>query len=237
VRASATIAQRELADLFAGRLGWAASSAVAAVCGFLFFPRLVAGRVATVAPLLEMLPLVLILVASGLGMWLVARDRASGALVFVRACPVSEAEIAIGKYAGGLAALAVILAGTTPIAIIVAALGDLDPGPVAAGYASALLLGAAYLGIALFAACVASEPLSALLLSLAACLLWSAPGLLFSPSTDAVLGRALELASPIAHHQRMVRGIVELRGVVYLVTVAAAGVAGAITVLELRRRR
>ena len=236
MRASATIARRELGDLFAGRLGWAAMSTVAAVCGFLFFPRLVEARVATAAPLLQMLPLILILVSSGLAMWLVARDRASGALAFMRACPVSEAEIAIGKYAAGLTSLALTLAATAPIAFIVGALGDLDVGPVVTGYAGAFLLGSAYLGIALAAACIAREPLSALLLSLGACLLWSAPGLLFSPS-DAAFGRVLELASPVLHHERMTRGIVELRAVVYLMTVAGAGLAGAITALELRRRR
>lgn len=236
MRASAAIARRELADLFLGRLGWAATSAVAAVCAFLFFPRLAAARVATAAPLLDMLPLVLLLVASALGMWLIARDRTSGALTLIRACPVSEAEIALGKYAGGLAAIAVILVGTVPIAIVAGAIGDLDPGPVAGGYAGALLLGAAYLAIALFAACVAAEPLAALLAALAACLLWSAPGLLFSPSTGA-LGRALEMASPVLHYQRMARGIVEFRGIVYLATVAAVALSLAITALELRRRR
>jgi ABC-2 type transport system permease protein len=233
MRASAAIARRELADLFTGRLGWAVTSAVAAVCGFLFFPRLAAGRVATVAPFFDMLPLVLILLSSGLAMWLVARDRTSGALAFVRACPVSEAEIAIGKYAGGLTAIAAVLAATAPIPLLAGAIGDIDPGPVAAGYAGALLLGAAYLGLALLAACAAPEPLSALLVALAACLLWSAPRLLFSPST----GAALALASPVVHYQRMARGIVELRGVVHLGTVAAAGLAGAITALELRKRR
>src|SRR5690606_29726838 len=84
-------------------------------------------------------------------MRLFAEELHSGSYEMLLTLPVRLSEVVVGKFLAGAAFTAVMLVPTLSYAVSIAFIGDLDWGPVAGGYIGAMLLGAAYSAIGVFA--------------------------------------------------------------------------------------
>src|SRR5690606_21097014 len=114
-----------------------------------------------------------IFLCSTLTMRLWSEERRSGTLEHVLTQPVPLWQFVLGKFAGCLVLLLVALAVTLPLPLTVSILGELDWGPVLAGYIATLLLGAAYLSIGLFVSARADNQIVSLIAAVALCgLFW-----------------------------------------------------------------
>ena len=113
--------------------------------GEAFFAR----NLADARPLFEWMPILLLFLCSALTMKLWSEERRTGTLEHVLTTPVPIWRFVIGKFLACLVLLAAALALTTPFPLTVAFLGDLDWGPVVAGYLATFMLGAGYLSIGL----------------------------------------------------------------------------------------
>ena len=146
------ITQKELTLFFASAVGNLFLGAFLIATLFLFFwvETFFARNIADVRPLFEWLPILLIFLTSALTMRMWSEERRTGTLEFVTTLPVSTWEFVLGKFLACWILLAIALALTLPLVVTVSVLGDLDWGPVIAGYIAALLLGGAYTAIGLF---------------------------------------------------------------------------------------
>src|SRR5207249_2130410 len=70
------------------------------VNGFLFFREVDMYGVASLRPMLDLLPWLLLVLAPAVTMRALAEDRRSGTLEVVLAQPITELELLLGKYAG-----------------------------------------------------------------------------------------------------------------------------------------
>src|SRR3972149_3121023 len=111
-----------------------------------FFAR----GIADVRPLFRWMPVLLIFLVAALTMRQWSEEQRSGTLEMLLTLPVQPTRLVLGKFLAVMALVAVALALTVPLPMIVSALGNLDWGPVAGGYLAALLLAAAYAAIGLF---------------------------------------------------------------------------------------
>ena len=130
-----------------------------------FFAR----NIADVRPMFEWMPLLLLFLCSALTMRMWSEERRSGTLEFVSTLPVTTWSFVLGKFFACWLLLAIALLLTLPLPLTVAYLGNLDWGPVLAGYVAALLLGGAYIAIGLTISARSDNQIVSLILSTIAC--------------------------------------------------------------------
>ena len=218
------IARKELALFFSSPIAYLFLAAFLGVTLFVFFwgEAFFARNISDVRPMFEWLPVLLIFLASALTMRMWSDEQRSGTLELVVTVPASSAEFVLGKFAACWALVCVALLLTLPLPLTVALLGDLDWGPVFAGYLAAALLGGAYLGIGLFASAKTDNQIVALILAAFGCgafyLVGSPPLVeLFSNQAAGVL-RALGAGS---RFESITRGVLDLRDLYFYVSVLA----------------
>jgi ABC-2 type transport system permease protein len=165
------IARKEISLFFASPIAYLFLAAFAAVTLFIFFwgEAFFARNIADVRPMFEWMPLLLVFLTSTLTMRLWSEERRSGTLEHVLTQPVPLWHFVLGKFVGCVVLLILALGITLPLPITVAILGELDWGPVIAGYLASLLLGAAYLSIGLFVSARSDNQIVSLITASALC--------------------------------------------------------------------
>ena len=123
---------------------------------------------------------------------------------------------------------------TLPCALSVAALGNLDWGPVLGGYFGLLLLGAAYLAIGLLVSALTSTQISAFIASFLVCFTFYALARV-GQALPAPVARVAEQLGFEARFSPIARGVVDLRDVTYFAVVVF--VCLGLTAERLGRRR
>src|SRR6266498_170638 len=135
-----TLARRELKALFDQPTAYILLVVFTAVNGFLFFRQAELYGAASLRPMLDFLPWLLLFLVPAVTIRALAEDARSGTPEVVLAQPVTELELLLGKYAGQVLFLWLALALTLTIPLGLA-LGTAPPlGIVVAQYAGAALL-------------------------------------------------------------------------------------------------
>jgi ABC-2 type transport system permease protein len=232
-----TIAKREFGAFFKGPIAYVVLAMYLVVAGFMFFisffgdnPR------ATMEPFFGRMPLLFLFICPALAMRLLAEERGSGTIELLLTMPVRDSAVVVGKYLAGLAVFAVGLLLTLPYALTIGAIGPLDPGTVLAGYLGALLLGGTYLAIGLFASAMTKNQIIALIVGVMVSFLL----FILSYAVQSVppwMGRILQYMSPQYHFTRIARGVIDLRDVIYYLSVIGVLLVGSVQVLESRKWR
>ena len=217
------VAQKEVTLFFASPIAYLFLASFAAISLFVFFwgESFFARNIADVRPLFEWMPVLLIFLCATLTMRLWSEERRSGTLEHVLTQAVPLWQFVLGKFLGCLWLLVIALAVTLPLPITVALLGSLDWGPVLAGYLAALLMGAAYLSIGLFVSARSDNQIVSLI---SACALG---GLFYLLGTDAftgffdtATGEILRQLGSGSRFDAITRGVIDLRDLVYYLSLA-----------------
>ncbi|MCY3819647.1 MAG: Gldg family protein [Gammaproteobacteria bacterium] len=216
------IVRKELALFFGSPIGYLFLLAYLGVTLFVFFwgEAFFARNIADVRPMFEWLPILLVFLAAALTMRMWSEERRIGTLEFVVTVPASAWQFAAGKFLACWALLAVALALTLPLAVTVAFLGDLDWGPVFAGYVAALLLGAAYLSIGLFVSAKTDNQIVALILATFSCGVFYLVGSPFIAELfDNEVGDVLRALGAGSRFESITRGVLDLGDLYYYVSI------------------
>ena len=215
------IAKKEIALFFASPIAYLFLASFAAITLFAFFwgEAFFSRNIADVRPLFEWMPLLLIFLASTLTMRMWSEERRTGTLEHVLTQPVPIWHFVLGKFLGCLVLLGVALLITLPLPITVSILGDLDWGPVAAGYIATLLLGAAYLSIGLFISSRSDNQIVSLISAVAVC------GLFYLLGSKAITdffgtsaGEWLRLLGTGSRFESITRGVIDMRDLYYYIS-------------------
>ena len=197
-----------------------------------FFSR---GR-ADLRGLFDALPLLMVLLVPALTMRLWAEEEKQGTMEVLLTLPAHQHELVLGKFLASWALLGTGLALTFFLPVTVSFLGNLDWGPVIGGYVGALLLGGAYLAAGQFVSATTENQILAFIMSLVVCLGLYGLGTgafagLFSDGTATVL-RALGTSS---RFQSVARGVIDLRDLVYYLSLTGFFLAASVGALRSRR--
>ncbi|MEQ8966962.1 MAG: ABC transporter permease [Azospirillaceae bacterium] len=234
--------RREFAAWFATPPGYVFLAVFAGSAGattFLiggFFPR---GQ-ADLQVFFGFLPWLLVVFVPAVAMRLWAEERRSGTVELLLSRPVGPLAAVTGKLFAAWAFVALGLAGTLPLWLTVAWLGDPDPGAIAAGYAGALLLAGAYLALGSAISALTDSQVVAFVVAVTACFLSTAAGSplavgLAGEGTPAVVLEALAGFSFLARYDALARGLVEARDLVFFLSAIALAVfANTLAVARLR---
>ncbi len=117
------------------------------------------------------LPFFLIFFIPAVSMRLWAEDKRTGTFELLMTLPMKARDVMLGKYLAALTFYLIALAGTLPLVVMVAALGNPDMGAIWSGYIGSVLLGGLYLGIGTFTSGLTRDQISAVILGIMACFL------------------------------------------------------------------
>lgn len=201
------------------------------VVGWFFFTPFFLYNQANVRNFFALLPIIFAFVIPAITMRLVAEELNIGSYEILLTLPVTYTDIIIGKFLASVGFVVAMLIPTFAYALTVAALGQIDWGPVVGGYLGALLLGAAFSAIGLFASALTRNQIVAFIIGVAICfsLTLIDKMLFFLPRS--LLGVLSYLGADF-HFQNISKGIIDTRDVIYFLSVCFVGLYGAHLALQ-----
>ena len=224
---------RELRAAFGSPVAYIVTVIFLTVTGWFFFtPFFLNGR-ADLREFFRLLPMTLGLVVPAVTMRVFAEEFSTGSYEVLTTLPMTRFDVLLGKFTGSLLFILLMLVPTLAYPIIVATLGDLDPGPVVGGYLGTILLAALYCSVGLFASALTKNQIVAFIIGLALCafLVLIDKVLFFIP---AGLTGVLQYLGADYHFGNVAKGVIDSRDVVYFLSATFVGLYATNLVVERR---
>lgn len=227
--------KKEISYYLNNPIGYIILILFAAFANFLFVKDIFIVGSASLRPFFGLIPWLLLIFIPALSMRILAEEKKSNTIEVLLTLPVSEAQIVLAKFFALviLIALACVLTLSLPISLTL--LTRMYFPEIAAGYVGILFLSAAYISISMFFSSLTDNQVVAFLAS--------AVALFFSLvlSTDFLANLIPKFAldvvqyfSPLYHLQNFVKGVIDMRSVVYFVSLSAVFLF--LTVTNLKKR-
>ena len=224
-----TIARKELIALFSSPLAWVVLTFVQIMVAYGFIKRIddylqIQSRLATLpnppgitetvaSPVYATLAIIFLFAIPLLAMRLIAEERRNQTLVLLMSAPVSMTEIALGKFAGLLAFLCLLigLATLMPLSLLMG--GRLDFGLLASMVLGVVLLAACFSAVSLFASSLTAHPFVASMIAFGLLL-----GMLLTGETAAdgmrargwtVPAELAQVLSPLKNFESFTKGMLD----------------------------
>ncbi|MEE8480965.1 MAG: ABC transporter permease subunit [Desulfobacterales bacterium] len=225
------IFKKEFRTYFVSPIAYIVISIFLLVTGWFFFTTFFLYDQANLRNFFSLLPIIFSFVVPAVTMRLFSEELNVGSYEILLTMPVTILDVVVGKFLSAVAFIAVMIAPTLSYPITVSFLGELDWGPVAGGYLGAVLLGASFSAIGLFASSLTRNQIIAFIIGMAICfsLVLVDKMLFFLPQT--LLG-ILSYLGADAHFQNISKGIIDSRDVLYFLSVCFVGLYGAHLVMQ-----
>jgi ABC-type uncharacterized transport system involved in gliding motility auxiliary subunit/ABC-type transport system involved in multi-copper enzyme maturation permease subunit len=214
-----TIARRELRALFDHPTGYILVIVFLAVNNFLYFRQIFLTGAATLRPMLDLLPWVLLFLVPAVTMRVLADDTRSGTIEVVLAQPVTELELVLGKFLGALLFLWIVLLLTLTVPAGLALGANLPAGTMFAQYVGAALLIAGLTAVGTWTSSLTRNQVTAFILGVAVMFILVLVGL--DPlivGLPPVLGALAARLGVLSHFASIARGVIDLRDAIYFLS-------------------
>jgi len=182
---------------------------------------------ADLRPFFQFNPWLYVFLVPAVSMRLWAEERRTGTIELIMTLPFGAADLVIGKFLAAWGFTTVALALTFPLWITVSWLGNPDHGTILVAYLASALLAGAFLAVGSCLSALTKNQVIAFVLCAVACFVLLLAG--FPAVIDFLRGWApagvvegLASTSALTHYESMMRGVVDLRDVLYFALVIAA---------------
>jgi len=231
MRQVAQVFRKELATAFHTPIAWIVIAIFLVITGWLFFTPFFLFDQANLRNFFNLLPVVFALVIPAITMRLFSEELNIGSYEILLTLPVTFMDVVGGKFLAALAFVAALLLPTLAYPLCISLLGPLDWGPLAGGYLGALLLGAAFSAVGLFASAITRNQIIAFILGMAACLFLALIDkmLFFLP---APMLSVLEYLGAAYHFQNVAKGVIDTRDRLYFLSLCCLGLYAANLALQ-----
>jgi ABC-2 type transport system permease protein len=237
-----TIARRELRSYFDSPLAYVViclSLLMLGVGVFLWPGRFWQVDRATLSSMFEVIPVgLVVLIVPVVTMRLLAEEKRSGTLEMLITLPVRDSDVILGKFLGAFGLVVVLLAATALYPILMFKLlwhlGPLDGGPVISGYVGLALFGAATVAVGLLISSLTDSQVIAFFIT------FIVLGMLYMIGEIAALvpnalGNVLHELSFKEHYTSFERGLIDVRDVVFFLSITILALVLAFRALEGRK--
>ncbi len=227
------LALRELRSLFSTPSTWFILAALQFIFAWFFLARLDAylelqpqlaqianapGATASIAaPVFNVIALLLMMLIPMFTMRSIAEERRNQTLTLLLSSPLSSAQIVLGKFAGLMLFLMVLMA-STPLMLYTLQLGTpLDHGLLWSNVLGLLLLSACYASLGLYVSSLTNQPIIAAIGALAVLV-----GLWLADISSSAPDSPWHLVSPLYHFQNFNFGLLDSGDAVYFISFSSA---------------
>lgn len=225
------IATKELKDYFISPIAYIVISLFLAITGWFFFSTFFLYDAADMRNFFSMLPIIFAFVIPAVTMRLFAEELNVGSYETLLTLPVTFVDIALGKFLAAVMFTVCMLLPTLAYPMFIAAIGQLDPGPVFGGYIGAILLGGAYCAIGLFASSLTRNQIVAFILGTGLCFVLTIINktLFFVPGS---LAGFIGFFGADTHFESIAKGVLDSRDILYFISVMVLALFGTYLVMQ-----
>lgn len=239
------IAKREYKLYFSSPVAYAVATIILGVLGIFFYLNLRATEIDTtfvpgVNSILGPLAVMMVLITPALTTRLLAEERRLGTIELLLTAPIRDWELVLGKWLGALLLELTIVALTIVYPLILNQMVQpgIDQGPVISGYLGAVLLCASLVAVGVLVSSFFSNQIAAFAATLGATIfLWWILGPIAQFASN--LATSSELLSYLDFQghffNTMLQGIIDLRDVVYYLSLTALALFFSTVSVEVRR--
>jgi len=237
-----TIFHRELAGYFATPLAYVFIVIFLAMAGVLtffagsFFER---GQ-ADLQPFFSFHPWLYVVLIPALSMRLWAEERKSGTIELFLTLPIRMTEAVIGKFLAAWCFAGIALALTFPFWVTVNFLGHPDNGVILASYIGSWLMAGAMLAVGACVSAVTKNQVIAFVVTAALAFVFTLSGSpivlgVFQGWAPEWLIRGITQTSLLGHFGAITRGVIDVRDVVYFLSIMVAFLGANAILIDLER--
>ncbi len=226
IRNTKGIIKRELAGYFGSPVAYVFLVIFLVLCGFFTFyvSHFYELEQADLRAFFEWHPWIFLFLVPAIGMRLWADERRTGTIELILTLPVTLPEVVVGKFIAAWLFIGLGLFLTFPLVLTVGYLGDPDLGAVFCAYLGSFLLAGAYLSVGSMTSSMTRNQVISFILSVIICLFLVLAG--WPPVIEILSGWSpLWLVDVISgfsfmpHFQSMERGVLDLRDILYYISV------------------
>jgi ABC-2 type transport system permease protein len=231
MRQATHIFKKEFTAYFVSPIAYIVISIFLLVTGWFFFSTFFLYNQANLRNFFALLPITFSFVVPAVTMRLFSEELNVGSYEILLTMPVTFLDVVLGKFLAAVVFVATMLIPTLAYPITVSFLGQLDWGPVVAGYTGAVLLGAAFSAIGLFASSLTRNQIIAFIIGMAICfgLTLIDKMLFFLPQS---LLSFFEYLGADFHFENFSKGVIDSRDILYFLSVSFVGLYGAYLALQ-----
>jgi ABC-2 type transport system permease protein len=216
------ILKKELKDYFISPIAYIVISIFLLVTGWFFFATFFLFNQADLRNFFGLLPIIFSFIIPAITMRLFSEELNVGSYELLLTLPVTFLDIILGKYLAGVVFVAVALLPTLFYSVFISFLGQLDWGPIAGGYLGAILLGAAYTAVGLFASSITRNQIIAFIVGMIICFFMTLIDKMLFFFPQSMLGIIGYLGADF-HFKNIAKGIIDSRDILFFLSIIFLG--------------
>jgi ABC-2 type transport system permease protein len=163
-----------------------------------------------------------------------SEELRSGTFEVLSTKAVSDNQIVLGKFLASMILVAITLACTLPYYVTIAVLGPIDHAAVLGGYVSLLFVSAIYVSIGIFASSTTNNQIVAYLVAIFISMFFHLLADILSDEFRGRAGTVFDFLSTRSHFDSLSRGVIDSRDIFYFLSLIAAGLILAQSILSRR---
>ncbi len=167
-----------------------------------------------IRPFFGTLGFIMLIMLPMLTMRTFSEEKKTGTIELLLTYPVKDIEVILGKFAGCMGILILMLMLSFPSMVLVDVFGDPEWGVIAAGYFGLFLIGAAFISLGIFMSSITENQIIAAVLSFSALLILYLVGYSAGFAGE-TMSKVLEYISFIFHLQNFIKGVIDSSDVAY----------------------
>lgn len=180
------------------------------------------------------LVVLLLFVAPILTMRLVVEERTQGTMELLLTSPITEWQVAVGKFLGGWGFIGVMLLLTAHFPFFATRYGSIDTGPVWGGYIALSLVGAAFVAFGLFCSTITASQVVAGFLTFGGLICsWMLGSFVNPQASDST--QFIGQLSVFTHFRGMMSGAIDTKDLIYFASVTLFFLYATVRSLESRK--
>ena len=195
---------------------------------------------ADLAPFFNFHPWLYLFLVPAISMRLWAEERKSGNIELLLTLPITMAEAVVGKFLAAWLFTGIALALTFPLWISVNYLGDQDNGVILAAYIGSLLMAGGFLAIGACISATTKNQVIAFIISVVICFAFLLSGFsivldFFRAWAPQMVVDAIASLSFLTHFSSISKGVIDLRDIIYFISLIAFWLYANTVVIELKK--
>jgi ABC-2 type transport system permease protein len=242
VRGFLALTRRELGAFFVSPVAYIVLTAILLITGAVF-ASLVKTMVEASVPFdfsgsLAVVIWLLVITSALVTMRLVAEEKSRGTIEIALTAPVTESQWVLSKFAASMVLLLFLALPSAGFVLLVSRYAQVDAGAVACGYLGVVLVGALAYAVGLFVSTLCSNQITAGIITFTVSFFLLVTTILAGQvPASSVWWKLVEYVDLSAAYGDFIRGVIDLRRLVYLLSGTAFFLFLSVRVVETRRWR
>lgn len=222
---------KEFSAYFISPIAYIVISIFLLITGWFFFSTFFLSNQANLRSFFLLLPITFSFVVPSITMRLLSEEINVGTYETLLTLPVTFRDVLLGKFFAATAFTAAMLIPTLAYPFFISFLGDIDWGPVIGGYIGAILLGAAFSSIGLFASSLTRNQIIAFIIGMAICFFLTLIDKMLFFFPGSIVGFLQYIAAGY-HFENISKGIIDSRDILYFLSLSFLGLYGSHLILQ-----